>query len=207
MYKKDLSNFVVGALLTFVVVGSFGFLCVNSLKSQASLVASDTLPGLIYAGAANNRMEDNFLSSLYLTDLKTSGEQEKCWQRIEATSKVTDLCLKKYEDSIFDAADRSNYETLVAAREHYVKDRRQFFDLIRKGRREEALGFFKANVEPAYDKYKTAGTVLFDYNVKEGESRGRRLLKVSYATPFIVAIFGVVIFMVGSLVGLKITLP
>ncbi|HZQ48435.1 MAG TPA: MCP four helix bundle domain-containing protein, partial [Verrucomicrobiae bacterium] len=136
-----------------------------------------------------------------------SEDQERYLQRIESTSKITDICLKKYEDSIFDAADRTNYEKLVAVRSVYVKDRQQFFDLIRKGRREEALSFFKATVEPAYDKYKNAGTVLFDYNVKEGESRGKKLLTISYITPIIVGVFGVAIFIVGAFVGFKTTLP
>ena len=207
MYKKDLGRFILGALLVFLVVAVIGFLSVNSLKREALLVARDTLPGLINAGNANNLMEDNFLRSLSLADLKTAEERDTYLQQIELASKRTEFYMKEYEAAIFSDEDRANFQKLMETRKQYDAVRLQFFDLVRKGNQDAALAFFKASVMPAYDKYNTAGNNLFDYNVKVGKTRGEKILMLSCVTPIVVGLFGVAIFIVGALVGFRTTLP
>jgi Four helix bundle sensory module for signal transduction len=207
MYKKDLGRFIAVTILIFAIVAGAGFFCVSSLRREASLVAKDTLPGLIYAGTANSIMDNNFIRSLNLTDLQSVEDREKHLKQIEQVSKQTELYMEKYRQSIYNKEDRSKFEDLVNARKEYIKLRASFFEMVRNGQRDESLKFFKLTVMPAYEKYNAAGDALFNYNVQLGEKHGKRIITLSYATPIIVGIFGVVIFIAGTLVGFKATLP
>jgi hypothetical protein len=207
MYKKDLGRFIAGALIIFLVVGAIGFFCVRALNHEVSRTVKDTLPGLIYAGAANNIMEDNFIRSMGLAELQSAEERGRYLKQIEQVSKQTEAYMEKYRQSIYESEDRKNFQRLVQTRNEYVRLREQFFELIRLDKREEASKFFKAVVTPAYNQYNAAGEAMFDYNVKMGEKQGEKIMALSYATPVLVGVFGVVIFILGALVGLKATLP
>jgi len=90
---------------------------------------------------------------------------------------------------------------LIKRRGEYFQVRERALALAEGNQRREAVALYRNELLPAFHRYKDAGDKLFEYNVREGQSRGHAILTVCTVTQFAVAGAGVLIFVTGFLAG------
>ncbi len=190
------TSFVVLAL-----AGVFGYFSLSRLKQNASLIVSDTLPGLSFAGEANAYLAD--ASRTLLVVVSDDPVQQRAVRReISDLSGRTSRWLERYATQIFNAEDQANYDGLLAERKAYIAIREQVLDLAVAGKKTEALARYEQSLVPAHKRVKSAGDKLFDYNMRQGEVRGRNIMASCTVTQITVAVLCVVMFLVGFFLGL-----
>jgi hypothetical protein len=162
----------------------------------------DTLPGLSYAGEANMNMAQGFNNTLMLINTESRAEQERIRLDIEKLNARTTTYLLQYLHSIFEDADRRNFDHLLVSRAKYLEIRKQAIALAETGHQLEAMAMTRDKLFPAYIQYKEAGDQLFEYNMRQGQTRGQGIMQVCTATQFAVAAIGILIFVIGFLLGM-----
>ena len=186
-----MSNFrrlkpAVIALGCLFVIGWTGFLVVGRLKSDAARIVDDTLPGLVYGGQINSELSENFARTLLVVNSDNPEERDLYLKRIDEASKRVNDSMEAYQRSIFEEEDKQLFDRLMTAREKYREVRRQVFELVKAGKRTEALKLFETEVLHAYAAQKEAGEALFEYNVKQGRERGTRIEILCRRTQWVV---------------------
>ena len=195
-----------GVLLTIVslfLIGALGFSSVTYLERQARLIVNDTLPGLSYAGEANANLSEGFNRTALCLMSENPEERARYRKEIEEFNQRTTGYLEQYSHSIFDEKhDRQLYDTLLERRQKYLELRKQILDLIDNNRQSEASTLWKTSLLPAYKQYKESGEALLGYNLRLGQVRGESIMRYCLLTQFLVAIIGIVLFMVGFIAGI-----
>jgi glycosyltransferase involved in cell wall biosynthesis len=195
---KGLAASAVGLLL----IGTLGFLSVGHLKTQARRIVSDTLPGLSCAGKANASLAQAFNRTLLLLAADTPEQQARLEKDIESFSQAATRYLIAYKNQIYTSDDQALFDRLVQRRTEYRAVRDRTIALVKSNRPREAIVLSKAELLPAYNLYREAGDKLFDYNIREGRTRGQNIMTVCTVTQFVVAGIGILIFILGFLIGL-----
>ncbi len=193
---------VTVAIACLLLVGALGFLSVERLKKDAAKIVNDTLPGLSYAGAADASLAQGFNRTLLflMTD-----DQERAAQlraEIEVYHRTTTQDLASYKQSIYEAEDRTNFEDLWQRRAEYVRIREQIFALVEQGKKSEARVLCDKELTPAYALYKQGADRLLEYNMLQGQSRGKSIMAACTITQLIVAAIVISIFVIGFIIGL-----
>jgi hypothetical protein len=201
MYRKEFIILSAVAICIFALVAATNLVMERTLQYSAQMLAADTLPGLVNAGDAMSRMNDNWQSIRLLTVLPTSVARSNAIARIQANSTV-DLW-RQYQKAIFDPRDKTLFAQTQNSRENYKEQIQQYFDLVNGQKLDEARRFLGGKVEPAFNQYKDAAASLFQLNADIGEQRAQRIIELSRWLPWVAGLFCVVIFSFGVLVGLK----
>ena len=129
-------------------------------------------------------------------------QQRAIRDEITTFSTRTTAYLDQYGSQLDSAEDRANYETLIRGRQAYSMIREQILELALAGKKTEALAVYSQTMLPAQKRVKLAADKLFDYNMRQGEQRGREILARCTVTQITVAVLSVVIFMAGFFIGL-----
>ena len=194
-----------GILLTIaalLLIGTLGFYSVTYLKHQARLIVTDTLPGLSYAGAANANLAEGFNRTALILMTENPDERARYREEIEEFNRITTVYLNAYGKTIFDEKhDRNLYKTLIQRRNQYLELRKQMLDLIDNRQQPEAIALWKTSLLPAYKHYKESGEALLDYNMRLGQMRGESIMRYCILTQYLVAAFGIGLFIVGFMLG------
>jgi hypothetical protein len=167
------------------------------LKNDAANIVDDTLPGLVYAGQINSELSENFVRTLLVINSDSPEERDRYLTKISEGSARVNESMDSYRQSIFEKEDSETFARLLTLREKYRAIRQRVFDLVGEGRRKEGWQLFESELRPAYAAQKEVGEALFDYNVKQGQSRGRRIETGCQRTQWVVAIICMVIFLGG----------
>jgi hypothetical protein len=201
MYRKEFLILSAVAIGIFALVAATSLVMERALQYSAQMLAADTLPGLVNAGDAMSRMNDNWQSIRLLTELPAPAGRSNLIARIQANSTV-DLW-RQYQEAIFDPRDKALFAQTQNSRENYKEQVQQYFDLVNGQKLDEARRFLGAKVEPDFKKYKDAAASLFQLNTDIGEQRAQHIIELSRWLPWVAGLFCVVIFSFGVLVGLK----
>jgi hypothetical protein len=188
----------VGLLL----IGVVGFLIVGHLKNQARQIVQDTLPGISYAGEVNANLAQTFSRTLLLLLVDTPGQHAQAQQDIESFTQATALCLDGYQNQIYTREDQALFDKLLQLRAEYLAVRGQTIALIESNQPQEARALAKAKLVPAYGRYQEGGDKLFEYNVRQGNSRGHTIMSVCTLAQIVVAALVVIVFALGFWTGL-----
>jgi glycosyltransferase involved in cell wall biosynthesis len=189
------------ALLALLLIGALGFFSLHQLKIEAGRIVHDTLPGLSYAGEANAYLADASRTLLFITTSDVD-QRKKIHEEIIQLSDRTTEFLGKYSRSVFDETDRSYFEALNNTRKDYMKIRDAVLGLAVAGKTEKALKEYNQSLLPLQRQVKKAGDKLFEYNMRQGELRGERIMAICTATQIVVAVACVMVFLLGFFVGL-----
>jgi hypothetical protein len=184
-----------------LLAGGLGYVSVSQLKRNADLIVNDTLPGLSFGGQANAYLADAS-RTLLLIVTENPGRRQAIRQEIQALSQRTSGYIEKYKNSIFEAEDRANYQALLKERADYIQIRERVIELAFAGKKDEALALYDESLVPAHKRVKSAGDKVFEYNMRQGETRGRSIMAICTATQIIVTVVSVVIFIAGFFIGL-----
>lgn len=189
------------SLVVLTLAGTFGYFSLSRLKHNAQLIVNDTLPGLSYAGEVNLYLAEAARTWLLIVT-EDSNQRQALRQEISSFSTRTTGWLERYSTSVDSGEDQANYATLIRERTAYIKIREQVLELADAGKKTEALAFYTEAMLPAQKRVKSAADKLFDYNMRQGEQRGRNILASCTITQITVAVLSVVIFMAGFFIGL-----
>jgi methyl-accepting chemotaxis protein len=193
---------VFGAsFVILLLAGAAGYFSVSQLKRNAELIVDDTLPGLSFGGAANAYLADAS-RTLLLIVTDDPDRRREIRQEMETLSRRTTGYLEQYKKFIFEPGDKANYETLLKERSDYIQIREQVVALALAGKRNEALALYNDTMVPAHKRVKEAGDKLFEYNMRQGEARGRKIMGICTVTQIAVAVVCVVVFIAGFFIGL-----
>jgi methyl-accepting chemotaxis protein len=188
------------AALALILVGGWGFLSVSELKHQADQIVRDTLPGLSYAGEANAYIVDSSRTLLFVTT-DDPALRARLRREIDELSRRTTGYLEAYDQTIFSADDRKNFEALEALRTKYIQIRDQILNLAEAGKKQEAMAVYSGSLLPVHAEVKSAADKLFAYNMREGQDRGKRIMTICSITQVVLALTSVVIFILGFFIG------
>jgi hypothetical protein len=122
-------------------------------------------------------------------------------QEMQSFSEQTTSSLEAYKHQIFSPEELANYQDLVQRRAEYFRVREQTIALLAQKGKQEAAGFVRTGLLPAYWEYKAACDKLFDYNVRQGKNQGQSFLTFCTTTQVLACVVAVVIFMMGLLIG------
>jgi len=185
-------------LLVLLAIGGTGFFIIWRLKNDAAGIVEDTLPGLVYAGQLNSELSENFNLTLQVMNSNSPDEQYQYLKKIsEGRARVGQGMDRYRRASRFEGEDRELFDRLVTLREKHRAIRQQVFDLVKEGRQKDALQLFESELRPLYTAQKVTTQALFDYNVRQGQSRGERIETGCRWTEWIVAILCAGTFLVG----------
>jgi hypothetical protein len=115
---------------------------------------------------------------------------------------LTTRHLSAYKQSIHEPEDRKEFEALWQHRIDYLKIREKLFALVEEGKRPEALATCERELLPAFLRYKQSADKLFQYNMRQGQSRGEDIMTSCTITQLAVAGIVVGIFLVGFFIGM-----
>ena len=192
----------VVASTVLLLVALIGFLSLSHLKNQANAIVNDTLPGLSYSGAANAYIVDSARTLLYIT-VKDAEERSKLRAEMGLLGARTTRYLILYKSTIYENEDRTNFEHLIELRAKYIQVRNQVLDLANKGKEQEALAAYNNLLMPVHDQVKkTADPSFLQYNMHQGQDRGKAIMSFCSITQIVIASAGVLIFVIGFLIGL-----
>ena len=189
------------SLVVLTLAGTFGYLSLSQLKHNARLIVEDTLPGLSYAGAANLYLGEA-ARTLMLIVTEDINQRQALREEINSLSVRTTSWLERYATQVDSLEDRTNYDTLTRERQAYIKVREQVLELAYAGKKSEALAIYNETLMPTQKRVKAAADKLFEFNMRQGEQRGREILTRCTITQITVAVLSVVIFMAGFFIGL-----
>ena len=189
------------SLVVLTIAGTLGYLSLSKLKHNARLIVQDTLPGLSYAGEANAYLADA-ARTLQVVVTDDPEQRRAIHAEIATLSGRTSKWLDQYSTQMDSEEDRTNYESVLRERAAYVQIRDQVLELAVAGKKTEAMAVYNQSLVPAHKRVKSAGDRLFDYNMRQGQVRGRNILAICTVTQITVAVLSVMIFMAGFFIGL-----
>jgi hypothetical protein len=204
MFQKELVvvSGIAGAV--FVSVALFASLAVRTVQRDAKTVAEDTLPGLVNAGDAINRINENWFDANLLLNLDSKESRSNLIQKINANS--TAPLWQSYSKAIFDQQDAQLFNQMESNRTAFTMVRKDYFNLIQADKLPEARQLLVARVEPAFVQYHNSAVNLFRLNAEIGRQRADRIIRLSWWTPYALGGFCVMILLVGVFVGFKASL-
>jgi len=194
-------------VLCVLALGVFGLVVGGSfwvghvIRNDASMIAADTLPGLVDAGAAMAVTQENWLRAHLLLNERSAAERAALMQQIRANS--NEALWQEYGQAIYAAEDAKAYAELMKAQKDYLKLREEFFALVEAGRIPEANVSITRGLSSAYQHYLACSQKLFEYNARTGRQRAAKVIGVSRIAPFVIGLSGLVVFAFGTLVGLR----
>jgi chemoreceptor-like protein with four helix bundle sensory module len=204
MFRKELLIFSGLAILVFLIVAGAASMAVRAVQRDGTMLAKDTLPGLVSAGEAMSRMDENWFNLHLLLSLESPAERESLIRKISDNS--TEPIWRVYEEAVFDKEDEQLFQEMKVNRAKFLEARTHYFNLVQAGDIPAAKEFFAVDLKSAFDRYRDAAATLFKLNAAIGRARADRLIKLSSWTPYALAAFCVTVLLVGVFVGFKASL-
>jgi methyl-accepting chemotaxis protein len=187
--------------LLLLVVGIATF-SLNHLRNTVDArIANDTLPGAIYSGLIDNYMEDGFAEVLLAGQADNAAEREKCLKDVDQDVALTVTNDVLYETSITGAEDRHNFDEFKKLEVVYNDARVKYVELATAGQAAEAKALLVSKLQPAYQAYTDQGTVLVEWNAKEGKAVCAQVIADAEHTTWITAIIGAFSVIIAAILG------
>ncbi|TAK98850.1 MAG: hypothetical protein EPO07_11460 [Verrucomicrobia bacterium] len=204
MFQKEVIALGLTAIIIFTLVAGAASLAIRAVERDAKLVAQDTLPGLVNAGEALNRIQENWLNATLLLHTPDAPTRARLIEKVNTNA--TDAFWEKYQESIFGQRDADTFKDMQQCRTEFIALRKEYFELVAAGKMDDAARLYESQLKAAFEKYRNNSLALFTYNADLGQSRADRILQISTWTPFALAGFCVLVLMLGVFVGFKATL-
>ncbi len=174
-----------------IMLGAFAYVCLNTIGTQITRIANDSLPGVSVSAQIESealRRYSLVLQHVIATDAATMTEVEA---RLKESDAKMDSLMSQYEQTIFTAQDRENFERCKPAGARIKEIRRNvILPLDRAGKKAEAEAAVRAQLLPAVDAYLSAVHTVFDFNKNGGDEASGLIQKqvVSAKTGVVIAL-------------------
>jgi len=201
MFQRELFIFLSLAAAIFLAVAGAGVFAVHDLHETSRKLVLDTLPGLVDAGLAEERMHDNRHTMREMLFPHTAAERAQMIELV--TTNSPEALWRDYAGSIFEAEDRQNYDAMIQTRSNYLQSCEQFVGLVAAEKMDEAVALFNGDLSRRFQNYNDAAKIVFDYNVRQGMERGKRILTSTRYAPWAIGGLCVLLFGLGLVLGLR----
>ena len=191
------------ALLVLFILFALTYAAFHPLLREAKLVATDTVPSLIYGSEVNNALDDNFVRVLLIAQPQFTNEISDVIRQIDAATRNNDLAIEQYRRYISEEEDRRNFDAFVAERNRFLAKRKQVLENART-HPEQLTAEIKSVLLPAYQKYRDAGRTLIKYSARVGQERGDRIRKYAVSAILFTIIAPVFVIFGGIVLGIRI---
>ncbi len=140
------------------------------LEREASLVETDSVPGLIQSHALRAAYSDGYLCLLQLPELEGTRDGDVLHEKIQRIDERADEARVAYQKTvrIDPREDLAKLQALLLARDELLEVRRDYFNLLREGRHNDIQRCLRERLNPAYDRLMTACDALITYNNSTG---------------------------------------
>jgi glycosyltransferase involved in cell wall biosynthesis len=193
---------LAGTALVLMLIGALGFVSVSHLKQEAGLIVGDTLPSLSTAGEAIATASSAFNRTVMFLATENAEQRAEFRKDIESRNQATTHFLEDYQRAPFGPGEQALFLEVMKRRGHYLQVRGKVFELADRNQRTEAIDVCNHELFPVYREYRDALNQLFEFNVREGRSRGETIMRGCTITQWVVAGIGIFIFALGFLIGL-----
>jgi glycosyltransferase involved in cell wall biosynthesis len=193
---------LAGTALVLMLIGALGFVSVSHLKQEAGLIVGDTLPSLSYAGEAIGGASSAFNRTLMFLVTENAEQRAQLRKDLESHNQATSRILEDYQQVVNSPVERVLYEQVMKGRADYVQLRERILDLADHNQRTQAIDLCNRELFPAYRQYRDSLSQLFEFDVRQGRTRGETIMRVCTITQWVVAGIGIFIFALGFLIGL-----
>jgi glycosyltransferase involved in cell wall biosynthesis len=193
---------LAGTALVLMLIGALGFVSVSHLKQEAGLIVGDTLPSLSYAGEAIGGASSAFNRTLMFLVTENAEQRAQLRKDLESHNQATSRILEDYQQVVNSPVERVLYEQVMKGRADYVQLRERILDLADHNQRTQAIDLCNRELFPAYRQYRDSLSQLFEFNVRQGRTRGETIMRGCTITQWVVAGIGIFIFALGFLIGL-----
>ncbi|QLL15717.1 methyl-accepting chemotaxis protein [Pseudomonas chlororaphis subsp. aurantiaca] len=197
-------SFALIALLA-VALGTFSLLEMRRMNEQSLEVDRNWLPSIVAANAMALTSTQIRTLTLRLLVIRDSNDVAELLPRVVQLDEQLSAQQKVYETLISDPEEKAAYERFVQAKALYLRDQQRVVDLIREGRKAEAVaivdgGPFLANADAMLKELLT----MVEVNTHGGEAAAARSNEVFHsAVGLVLAILALVLVLT---VGLAIVL-
>jgi methyl-accepting chemotaxis protein/methyl-accepting chemotaxis protein-1 (serine sensor receptor) len=159
-----------GVLLAFsIATAVVSVLSLTGIGFYVNSLATDTIPGLVYASAINgdvSRLRSDFLTHIYSSD---ATEMSKVEQEIATHQTQLNSDMKSYEDSITSDEDRANFIKLKPDVAAIPEAWQKILPSSRASKNVEAYASYKTELLPHASRLNQNATFLIDWNQKESD--------------------------------------
>jgi hypothetical protein len=193
---------LAGTALVLMLIGALGFVSVSHLKQEAGLIVGDTLPSLSYAGEAIGGASSAFNRTLMFLVTENAEQRAQLRKDLESHNQATSRILEDYQQVVNSPVERVLYEQVMKRRADYVQLRERILDLADHNQRTQAIDLCNRELFPAYRQYRDSLSQLFEFDVRQGRTRGETIMRGCTITQWVVAGIGIFIFALGFLIGL-----
>jgi hypothetical protein len=204
MFRKELLILGGVALLVFLIVAGSASLAVRAVQRDGAMLAKDTLPGLVTASEAINRMDENWFNLHLLLTMDSPEARDALIRRIRSNS--TETIWRLYQEAIFDEQDAQLFREVKASRAIFIEARDRYIGLMRSGDTAAAKELLATDLSRAFESYRAAAKNILKLNADVGHARADRLIQLSSWVPFALAAFCVMVLLIGVFVGFKASL-
>ncbi|SDZ60497.1 methyl-accepting chemotaxis protein [Pseudomonas sp. NFIX28] len=197
-------SFALIALLA-VALGAFSLLEMRRMNEQSLEVDKNWLPSIVAANAVALTSTQIRTLTLRLLVVRDSNDVAELLPRVVQLDEQLSAQQKVYETLISDPAEKAAYERFVRVRALYLQDQQRVLELIREGRKAEAVaivdgGPFLANADAMLKEL----LAVVEINTHGGEAAATRSNEVFHsAVGLVLAILALVLALT---VGLAIVL-
>ncbi|HZZ17776.1 MAG TPA: methyl-accepting chemotaxis protein [Opitutaceae bacterium] len=193
---------VLCALLA--LVGGIAWHSLGAIRTNATDIKVDIIPGLIQSGGLSTEQAQNFISAVMYGRASTPEDKAKWKQSMEAGVQRIAGYLSAYEASITTTQDRENFELLKTLREKSRTSRETYIRLVDDGKSREAEALLSGSVYPSFEEYSRQAAVVFDFNAKNGDTVSNEISANTVSTINVIVIVTLVALAFGAAIGLYI---
>ena len=204
MFQRELLTIAIVAAALLVGVGAAGWLTVGQLHETSKMLVVDTLPGLVDSGLVEQRIHDNRHLMREMLFPHTDAERAEMIAMVMTNS--TAPLWQDYARSIFEPEDARNYAAMILIESNYLQQVPGFIDLVRAGNLTSATTYYYGDFKSAFSRYDIACRSLFDYNVCQGQARGKVILAATSQSHLAIAALSVLVFLCGLAAGIRVAL-
>ena len=186
------------------LVGGIAWHSLGAIRSNASDIKVDIIPGLIQSGGLSTEQAQNFIRATMYGKAATPEERAKWKQAMEDGSKKISGYLTAYEASITTPQDRENFEALKALREKSRLTRENYMRLVDEGKPREAEDLLVGTFYPSFQEYAKQAAVVFDFNTVNGDRVSNEISANTVSTVNVIIVVTLAALVFGAVVGLYI---
>jgi hypothetical protein len=194
---------VVASVLLLLVpvlcVSVLGYWVVSRVKQEARLFREDTLRKLAFSAELNSYQAESYARLLMMAEAVSPEKREAYHVEGMHYRDKIDQVLKDYAAIITpdQVETRRDFDAFVEQRKQFREVGHRVRLLIEANQAEAARELIDLELVAAYRRYTTAGDLLFEHDLADGEQRARQIESVCATTQFFTVCICVGAFFVG----------
>ncbi|MBT2334375.1 methyl-accepting chemotaxis protein [Variovorax paradoxus] len=185
--QRILASFAA-VLALMIGMGAIAYTCLARVAQDATVIQKDALPGVAYSGQLIAAWLDNFgLTQKHILETEDA-EMRKVDAQLQASRANLEKLSRSYETTIFSAKDREHFDAFLSLRAAYVRAQEEVLRLSTENKNPEARALLHNQLDPQFEKMRTALQAVVDFNTSSGEEEARQIMSaVATANTAIVA--------------------